>query len=290
MKPLSKKIFFPSEDWIYFKIYCNSGDLDLLLIKKISPIIKKLKKENLINKWFFIRYTDEFGFHLRIRFECNNQYLKVIELFLKKLKNRDGFETEIKKIQIDTYEKETERYGTDTIHDVENFFCRDSELIIREISKRITDTNRRWLFAISLITHYLRGLNYSYSTMVELMEHFSLPYYKRFNPSKTTFSQINGFYNANKQQILDSCRNPFEILDINTEDFESDLLELKKVLSNGHFVAFEELLADLIHMSLNRIFQDNQNRNEYIIYEFLKKAYKALHITEKNIRENNTST
>ena len=93
----------------------------------IKPLVKELKKENLIKKWFFIRYADP-RHHIRLRFNFyDNESIGVIisklHLHLKKLDDLKF----IWKVQIENYRREVERYGTNTISLSEEIFHRDSE-------------------------------------------------------------------------------------------------------------------------------------------------------------------
>ena len=79
--------FSPGSEWIYLKIYCGVKTSDIILQETITPLIADLKKQNLIEKWFFIRYNDPKP-HLRFRvrlFDKVNYHI-VLDLINSKLK------------------------------------------------------------------------------------------------------------------------------------------------------------------------------------------------------------
>lgn len=110
MKLIQRK-FIPGSEWLFFKLYTGNKTADKILVNNIYPAINLLTKRGLIKKWFFIRYTDP-DFHLRLRLLAADnksvcEIINVIYLFLYKLINTN----QVWKIQIDTYNREIERYN-----------------------------------------------------------------------------------------------------------------------------------------------------------------------------------
>jgi thiopeptide-type bacteriocin biosynthesis protein len=107
---------------VYIKLYTGYRTADDLLQQIIIPVIKDLQKKHRIEKWFFIRYSDP-DFHLRIRLLLiDSQHVgEIINCFYRKLdiwnKNRLLW-----KIQLDTYNRELERYGKTMIEESESVF------------------------------------------------------------------------------------------------------------------------------------------------------------------------
>lgn len=58
--------FAPGSEWIYFKLYCGASFSDTLLLNVIKPIISISLAEKMIDKAFFIHYTDP-HYHIRFR-------------------------------------------------------------------------------------------------------------------------------------------------------------------------------------------------------------------------------
>jgi thiopeptide-type bacteriocin biosynthesis protein len=60
--------FITGEEWLYLKIYAGLGFQDKLLLNEIPDIAEGLYTDKIIDKFFFVRYTDRDGPHLRLRF------------------------------------------------------------------------------------------------------------------------------------------------------------------------------------------------------------------------------
>ncbi|OQY05888.1 MAG: hypothetical protein B6I20_00340 [Bacteroidetes bacterium 4572_117] len=70
-------------EWVYFKIYTGYKTADLVLTDAINPLAKELLEEEIIDKWFFIRYSDpDFNLRLRYRLTDLSQLGKLIFMCL----------------------------------------------------------------------------------------------------------------------------------------------------------------------------------------------------------------
>ena len=129
--------------WVPFKARC------LVLFEK-----------KIIDKWFFIRYTDPDN-HLRIRFHLNDtesigsvvlEFQKYIASFIETKQVWD--------IQLGTYKRELERYGKNTIADAETFFYRDSETVLGLIEQTIDD-KYRFIYTLKYLEQIINTFNFS---------------------------------------------------------------------------------------------------------------------------------
>ncbi|HTS44400.1 MAG TPA: thiopeptide-type bacteriocin biosynthesis protein, partial [Puia sp.] len=130
----TKRIFMPGDEWLYYKIYSGPKFLEELLLNQIYDLTHLLKANAQIDKFFFIRYSDDDGYHLRIRYHftdagniCNALGL-VTEMMGPFVENRIVW-----KICIDSYSRELERYGKDAIELVETVFDISSFRVISHL-------------------------------------------------------------------------------------------------------------------------------------------------------------
>lgn len=63
---MENRTFIPGSEWIYFKIYTGIKTADTILKNELYNFAREMKEKSLIDKWFFIRYTDP-DFHIRLR-------------------------------------------------------------------------------------------------------------------------------------------------------------------------------------------------------------------------------
>lgn len=279
-----KRVFFPGEEWLYLKIYCGVKESDTILAMYVSPYAERLFLNGSIKAWFFVRFTDP-DYHLRIRFLCCDvsTALKVYsDFFTFFLPLIPIFN--IWKIQQDTYLREVERYGADTIDFVEYYFQLDSYLATKLLllEEKEGDEQQRWKRALILIDIHLSIFRYSLEERLILMQEMSENFLKEFGNDKTLISYINDTYRANKLELIDLVLNHVN-LDI-TSFFSSNLI-LDKIKKNLNTVlgdkdalsSFRQRgISSILHMSLNRLFRSRQRQHEAVIYSLISKTYKSI--------------
>lgn len=121
---------FPGEEWVYVKWYAAFNQHDELLATAVRDIVQALQERDLIDSWFFIRYSDPQP-HLRLRFHARrpDKSASVIELMLSK-SAQHARRGQIQNYTLDTYEREVERYGGPAaIALLEQVFTLDSVVI-----------------------------------------------------------------------------------------------------------------------------------------------------------------
>lgn len=98
-------------DWLYFKVYCSRRTQDDLLRDQV-PLLVRAAAEHGADRWFFIRYADPDGQHLRLRFhgEPDRLWSEVAGALGAMLLDwqRQGL---VGAHRIDQYAPELERYG-----------------------------------------------------------------------------------------------------------------------------------------------------------------------------------
>jgi thiopeptide-type bacteriocin biosynthesis protein len=112
---------FTSEDWLYYRFYPGAYErLDDVLRACVAPAVELARALGTVDHWFFIRYLDGRGPHVRLRFAASPHQLAVLEdeleqRFIAALDDLDsgasagpfvGFDQSI-------YEPETAKYGGD---------------------------------------------------------------------------------------------------------------------------------------------------------------------------------
>jgi hypothetical protein len=62
----AQRTFVIGDKWLYYKIYCGVKTADMLLLEVIKSLTEQLIEEKIIDRWFFIRYSDPEP-HVRFR-------------------------------------------------------------------------------------------------------------------------------------------------------------------------------------------------------------------------------
>ncbi|WP_281988868.1 thiopeptide-type bacteriocin biosynthesis protein [Aquimarina aggregata] len=287
MTPKVQRYFFIGSEWLYYKLYMGSRISDIFLTKTLTPIANQLLEENVIDKWFFINYKDTER-HVRIRFRVlDPQNLNYVIQSLHKAILPYINDKTIKKVVTDTYKRELERYGNETIDESESIFFINSRLIVYLIS-RVTNDNQRWLWGIKTIDTFLDAWNMSVIQKRDFFEGLKKDFDQEMGANTDINRQLSKKFRNNRSDIN-------QIMDQNTnEEFDmvlqNYLEENKRVVSQiarknkGMKTKLDlpDLLSSYIHMHCNRLFKSNQRLNEWVLYNYLYQYYRSKVAQMKN--------
>lgn len=281
-----QRSFIVGSEWLYYKVYTGPKSADTVLTAIVLPLVEDFKAKRLISKWFFIRYGDP-KHHLRIRFLVNeesNTAAIIQELFeaLQPLVNKDI----VWKIQLDTYHRELERYGPNTMVISESLFSHDSDAIVRFLDLIEGDEGEqlRWLFGLRMINSLLDVFEYALDSKLSLLEMLKTGFGKEFGMSRPLKKQLDDKYRKERQTIehfmtFTTHEEYTPILDI-LNNYVTDIQPLAQQLltieeNQKLFVDKNNLLGSYIHMLMNRLFKSKNRLNEMVCYDFLYRYYRT---------------
>ena len=275
------RVFSLGSEWVYFKIYSGYKIADIILLEYLNEKIKLLQSENYIKKWFFIRYNDSDS-HIRIRFQVNKtedvfQVIKVLNPIFEDLL----FKNFIWKVQNETYLREVERYGLNTIEDSETLFYHDSKLIIEYLSLKNNFENEKTqlLFSFLSIGSFLNAFSLSTSEKLTLLDDMQKGFKKEFNATKVLNSELDKQYRELEKEISNAMNfhesfelSPiYEIIKEKSCNIKPVVLAIKENLE----INLNSFLSSHIHMMINRQFTSRQREYETLIYDHLYRYYKT---------------
>jgi thiopeptide-type bacteriocin biosynthesis protein len=255
---------FPGGEWLYFEIYCHPAKADHILLGHVTGLLTENK--NKILKWFFIRYDDPRP-HIRLRLHIKDVgYGYPIISRLCVLLEPYAKIGQIQDIQLKTYFQESARYGVSRIELVEWFFFADSKYALRLLAK--TKDNRD-LYVTTLITMQifmalvLPDINDQITFCKNIANRFSM----EMGINNASFKKLNQYFHELKVHA-----NP---------DINSSTLRLPTQLKKAFLAVFsidntkmgrQKLLADLLHMHVNRLFNADQRAHEAVLYHYHVKS------------------
>jgi len=282
----TERTFIPGSQWFYFKLYTGVKTADNILIQDISLFIHLLNQKKLIQKWFFIRYSDT-DFHLRIRMLIQDEASigEVLSLFYKKM-NVLVKKRLVWNIQLDTYNRELERYGGDLIEEAESVFYIDSECIVSVLKKlRYQNENYRWMIALKMIDSLLSDFSFDLASKQYFMQELSLSFKKEFNFHEQNSKQFNTKYREHKTTVEKVLTGEIEdnnfkilypvILKKSKRIKPVILLLMAKMERNKTSITLQSMLGSYIHMMINRLFRSKNRIHELVLYEFMNRYYKS---------------
>lgn len=268
-----KRTFVLGEDWVFLKIYTGINTADRLVSAQVFTLAASLESEGIIQKWFFIRYSDANGFHLRVRFcLAETRYLaELIERIGTVLKPLID-DNIVRSIAYDTYFREIERYGESVYPQTEEIFHIDSICVaacLSQINQQAGDVNLRWTTAVAMINDLLDAASISLLEKKEIIVRCRDSFRREFEVEKPEQTRLfDKKYRDNRKSINEAVDHncfPQEIF---------CALERRKNALKTVTDTWERInIPSILHMTCNRMFITSNRLCELTIYEYLSRYY-----------------
>lgn len=281
MKSIQRS-FIPGSEWIYIKVYTGSNTADKILVNELTKIISVLERKKYVDKWFFIRYSDP-DFHLRIRVrvkDCNfiGEALRLFYKYFNELMENGR----VWKIQLDTYNRELERYKGYLIELTETLFYIDSIHTLNLL--RILENmplSARWLIAAKMIDCLLIDFNYNLQQRKELLESMDKSYKMEFGFNEFNSKQFNVLYRKHSHELEEVLWNKkkdegykalYSILEVRSNALKTIAQQLIEANDDKEI---QLPLSSYLHMMLIRLFRSKNRLHELIVYNFMSRFYSS---------------
>lgn len=279
---MNKRKYILGDEWVYIKIYTGAAYADNLLTKTLYPLMKKLIRLRYIDKWFFVRYSDEHGFHLRLRCHIfNKNSLTIIlqslyECLRNKIKNHL-----IHNLSYDTYNRELERYGVHCYDATESIFHLNSHTIcavLNHISTLNEDNEQeRIKAAILLIVGYINVLGLDREQELLFLKYNRDAFMNEFNLTNSEERiALDKKYRQHKyfiESILNDNKMSYveRVVKHHNQTFKLRFADIRRNI----LVDPNLYISTLIHMTINRMFISSNREYELVIYYYLHKYYES---------------
>ena len=282
-QPNIDRTFIIGSSWLYYKIYTGSKTADIILAEVIHPTVQLLLEDKVIDKWFFIRYADP-NPHIRFRLHSTKPenigwiLLSFHEQFAK-LVQQDM----VWKIQMDTYQREIERYGAETIELSETLFYFESRLIcsLLNLIEGVEGENLRWQFGLKAVDQLLDKFQLTPLKKMEFYDRMKSLFGKEFGMSRMLKKQLDDRYRKERKNLelfMNSDKSSnfewsslYELLESWLEEISTPAEKILRYYSENEVAdrSLEDLLASHIHMFFNRLFTSENRLHEMVCYDFL---------------------
>ena len=266
-------IYLPGGDWLYFELYCHTATSNSLLLKQLKALIKNHQKE--LRKWFFIRYADPAA-HIRLRLHLKNKTFgfKLIEA-LKTIMEPEILKGSVIDLKIKTYFREAQRYGVKRIDLVEKFFHVDSKCILFLLAKASSE-NQLMASSLNIILTWCELFIPIIEEQISFVSNVADNFAMEMLIGPEHFKKINANFNEIKKDINEIRILPSQTISNGYRQLIASLLPTCPSSEERH-----RLLADLIHMHINRLFSVDQRMYETIVYHYLIRILKIKKATTK---------
>ncbi|MGW7201295.1 lantibiotic dehydratase [Streptomyces chryseus] len=281
-RPQARRRFPPGSQWLYAKLYCGPATADRVLAQVVRPVVDRAIKSGAADSWFFIRYADP-DWHVRLRLHGDPQALTSHVLpHLNQACAPLLTDGPMWRLQLDTYERELERYGGDTgIEPSEELFRHDSDtaLAIVETLRGDVGTDARWRLTLVGIDLLLDDLGLDLPAKHAWAKGQRDAFATEFRVDGDFTGQLSQRYRTERRalEVLLNNPGPDHWLAPGLALFHARSKGIRqtrdKLLERG--LPVEELAASYAHMHANRLLRSAHRAQELVIYDLLHRLYTA---------------
>jgi thiopeptide-type bacteriocin biosynthesis protein len=288
-RSLVRRRFPPGSEWLYAKLYTGTGTADQVLNHVVGPLARSCVASGAADAWFFIRYGDP-DWHLRLRLHGEPRRLHAEVLPSLEAAAAPLLEAgQLWRMQLDTYEREVERYGGDRGAELaEQVFAADSEAVLSIIEPLCGDAglDLRWRLAMRGMDLLFDDLGLALEQKRSIARRAREGYGREFGIDGSFRGRVGQRYRAERarlEALLDPRQAPSAPLAAGLEALRRRSLqlapvtaELRQLAQSGRLSAtLADVAMSYAHMHVNRLLRSAQRAQELVLYELLDRAYSA---------------
>jgi class I lanthipeptide synthase len=287
--PPCRRSFPPGSEWLYVKFYTGPATADEVLRDALKPVVEQALASGAAKSWFFIRYGDP-EWHLRVRFRGQPDRLRdeVWPLLHDAIApmTADG---RIWRVQLDTYEREVERYGGPVgVELAERLFQADSEAVLSIAARLAQDAagELRWRAALIGMNRLLDELGFRPEEKRTLMRRIRDSFAKEFRVDAEQARKLAEKYRPLRTELA-SIIDANSTTDRNVPEalagfaqgstaLTEAIAQIRAAERNGRLThPLFDLAPSYLHMHANRILRSAQRAQELVLYDFLDRYYQS---------------
>ncbi len=290
----------PGDGWTYLKVYAPFKQHNEIITGSLRPIVQALQKQQLIDQWFFIRFTDSEP-HLRVRFHACSESANSAVLNRVLDWGRGLVQSGLARdIALATYEREIERYGgPEAIELLEKLFSANSDAIMQMVAAIHTGqlTLSPSHITIFSLDRLFEAWGKDFSARLTFLQNRTDK-----NEARNAFrkqrrllcellqpwgdSSVHPSLPAQRQQLDELCA-------LQRPAVQEVAEQIRRITLQGKlWVSEPQLLSSLAHMHINRLLgpQRDEERKVYTFWHHtLESIQKRPPSKEEGSRESNTN-
>jgi lantibiotic biosynthesis protein len=288
--PQVPRSFPPGSEWLYAKIYCGTVTADQVIREVLATVAEDVMAEGAADQWFFLRYNDP-DWHVRVRFHGQPERLR--EAVWPRLQAALGpmlADGRVWRMQLDTYEREVERYGGAAgIELSEQVSFADSDAIAEIVSLLDQDdagSNDRWRLALCGMDRMLNDFGFDLAAKADILKASRASFLAEFKADEALIDQLGERYRQERktlEALLDSSKDGESSLAAGLEVFARRSIRLRAIAEELRAAEAEGRLtnslayiaASYLHMHANRLLRSSHRAQEMAIYDLLTRLYSS---------------
>jgi thiopeptide-type bacteriocin biosynthesis protein len=278
----------PGSSWLYAKLYTGTSSADVLLREHLAPMVEWVKASGTAGRWFFIRYGDP-DWHLRLRFM--GEPSRLLGEVLPELSSRVAALTRegvVRRLVLDTYEREVERYGGDEGAELaERLFHHDSEAVLALMPMLTGDEDgaySRWRLALYGCHRLLEDLGLPLEARLRVVRQARGLMAHEHRLDKALGEQLAVRYRQERRSLEELLLAPashplapgLRVLELRSRALAPVVSEMRALAQRGELrVPLELLAGSYLHMHVNRMLRAAHRAHELVLYDFLSRLYES---------------
>lgn len=260
--------FPPGSEWVYLKIYASPQSIGHMLADTLVPWIAG--KGSRIRQWFFVRFHDDHGSHLRLRFKAGLSDVEGIQSGLLSLVAGIRARGLVQKAYFDTYQRELERYQASLIAGVETVFYRGSEFIANRLASAEAGSQEEELLWPVLHCYRLITVFYGmeWGSVMALCSWAAGAFFTEHGGEKKLKTSMDSRFRELRPELTRLLRQT-GCASYSSAELDGALQSLSQDSLDSSPSVRQRLIADMVHMQVNRIYPSEQRRHELFIWHCL---------------------
>ena len=278
----------PGSEWLFLKLYAGTSSVDRLLTDVLPLLIGTLEQQSAIRRWFFLRYSDP-EWHLRIRFNGEPRELQTVVFPAVRAAFEQAFaDRVIWRLQIDTYEREIERYGGPVGLALSEELSHVDSVAALEILSLLTGDDgldARWRICLRSWDLLLDGFGFSLEAKHQIAAASRRQYGREFRIGKESSRAIGDRFRR-ERKFVEALFAPVAaghplaaalgVLERRSHAAGPHLAALRRAHDNHQLTApLEALAGSHLHMNVFRLLRSSQRQHELVLYDFLERIYES---------------
>ncbi len=269
--------FPPGGEWFYMRLYGGRATADRLITEAVAPLVRGAIARGVCDHWFFIRHDDP-DEHLRIRLHGDPERLAREFAPLLHASTRRWLEDGmIWKVQIDTYEREVERYGgLRSMTLSEEVFAADSDSVVEMLSA-CAGPQERWRYTLLGLHHLLVDCGLDPEQRQALLASAEAQLGEEFHADPPFWARVGKTYRQERAALETLVAAPPPVwLGERSRRLLPVVHALRGAEAAGQLtVPFTSLVRTYVHLHVNRAFRSSWRAQELVLVSLLARLCHA---------------
>lgn len=282
----SPRRFAPGSAWTYAKLYTGAATADEVLRRIVGPLSRQALAAEVADQWFFVRYHDTDN-HLRVRFrgDANTMHQTLAPMTAGAWQS--GLDANlIWRVQLDTYEREVERYGgPEGIECAERIAHHDSNTVLSLLDRVGGEggLDARWRLALVGTDMLMADLGLDLAARHEVVLRARAGLGAEFSVDEGFAKQLAAKFRRERADLTaliegSDTDHPLApglaILRRRSVMLAPVVAELHDHARAGRLtLPVGEIAWTYVHMHVNRLLRSSHRAQELVMYDLLRRLY-----------------